>query len=67
LGWATFFAAATFAVVAHAVGIFDYGACWHRIYDTPEGWQTWMWNLRESPIPFYLDRFAHSEFQCWQT
>ena len=65
--WTLFTIAAAYAIVAHAVGIFDYGACWHRFYDTPEGWDKWIWSLPDSPIPFYLERFSQGQFQCWST
>jgi len=57
-GWIVFGALAAVSASIQSLGLPDYGAYWHRLFDTPQHWDTWMWDVPNSPIPFYVVRYA---------
>jgi len=58
-GWIVFGVAVVFAVIAHALGLLDYGANWHKAYDVGGFEQGWLWDVKHSPILFYAYHYAH--------
>lgn len=58
-GWLAFGGAAALALAAHALGLLDYGAAWHRAYDVGLTSQGWLWEVKHSPIPFYAYHYLH--------
>jgi hypothetical protein len=57
-GWWLFGALSVASVGIQALGLLDYGAFWHRVYDAPAYWDRWIWDVGISPIPFYTARYA---------
>jgi hypothetical protein len=62
IGWTAFGVLAAVAAAVQSLGLLDYGAFWHRVYDTPTYWDTWIWDVQRSPIPFYVFRYWHRLF-----